>query len=165
MDDRDRGIVTGTGAGTSDTGIDDVDELESSLTNIDIDNKGETHDNKLDEGGRTIEMADKQNRKGKADAAKSSAAAGSAGSKKSTLAAKKSQHVVMDIEFGKQFPIVRQSAEKLVGRMCQMINSAVHPFYFLDTLYLVSRVGSSRRRVRLKSGTWHGTINRSQLSK
>ena len=113
------GIGTGTGAGTPDTGIDDVDELESSLTNIDIDNKGETHDSKLDEGGRTIEMADKQNRKGKADAAKSSAAAGSAGSKKTTLAAKKSQHVVMDIEFGKQFPIVRQSAEKLVGRMCQ----------------------------------------------
>ena len=36
---------------TSDTGIDDVDELESSLANIDLDNEVETHGNKSDEGG------------------------------------------------------------------------------------------------------------------
>ena len=36
---------------TSDTGIDDVDELESSLANIDLDNEGETHGNKSEEGG------------------------------------------------------------------------------------------------------------------
>ena len=36
---------------TSDTGIGDVDDLESSLANIDLDNEGETHGNKSDEGG------------------------------------------------------------------------------------------------------------------